>query len=247
MIMSSKKRRKSKSLTVKKQKHSTFMKPEEIKERLDDTESVLAQQGKRIDELEKKEIKFPEIHIPDYSKEFEELKSRITEALKQPDKLELEEVKIHISKALKQPDSIGSIAETIRRLERLDGLVKQLPELVIPVRHHHHFEHKSKWWLTGGIVLLLITSIASGLCYSFYRENRMLHDNDVKFRMIRQRYPATVRWADSTFYRDPEDVEKVTEKLEAQDLAVAEAEAIARQKQQEAKEAKSAVNKLKRQ
>jgi hypothetical protein len=223
------------------------MKSEEIQERMDDTESVLAQQGKRIIELEKKEIKFPEIHIPDYSKEFEELKSHITRVLKQSDKSELEELKAHISEVLKQPDSIGFIAETIGRLERLDGLAKQLPELVIPVRHHHHFENKSKWWLTAGIVLLLITSIASELCYSLYRENHRLHDNDVKFRMIRQRYPIATRWADSTFYRDPKEVEKVTEKLEAQDLAVAEAEAIARQKQQEAKEAKSAVSKLKRQ
>lgn len=223
------------------------MKPEEIKERMDDTESVLIQQGKRITELEKKEVILPKIHIPDYKQEFEKLKSYISEALKQPDKSDLEEVKIHINEALKQPDSIGSIAETIGRLERLDNLVKQLPQLVIPYKHHHHFENKSKGLVFGSIALLLISSITSGLCYGLYHENRRLHNNDVKFRMVRRCYPTAVQWADSVFYRNPEDAEKVTEKLEAQDLAVAEAEAIAKQKQQEAKEAKSAVSKLKRQ
>lgn len=222
------------------------MKPEEIMERMDDTESVLIQQGKRIRELEKKEVVLPEIHIPDYKQEFEELKAHISETLKQPGKPALEEVKAHINEALTQPGSIGSLAETIGRLERLDGLIKQLPEIVIPFKHHHHFENKSKGLVFGGIALLLLVSITSGLCYSLFQENRRLHDNDVKFRMVRQRYPMAVQWADSTFYRDAGEAEKVTQKLEAQDLAVAEAEAIAKQKQQEAKEAKSTVNKLKR-
>lgn len=133
------------------------------------------------------------------------------------------------------------------RSEHLEGLFKQLPETVTQVEHHHHFGNKSKWGLMGGIALLLITSIVSGLCYSLYQQNRRLHDNDVKLRMVRQGWPAAVRWADTTFYHDPQDAEKVIEKLEVKALALAEAEATAKQKQQEAKEAKSAVSKLKKQ
>ncbi|MGI4751429.1 MAG: hypothetical protein ACRYFB_12420 [Janthinobacterium lividum] len=224
------------------------MKPEEMMERLDDTESVLKQQDKRIKDLEQKEVKLPEINIPDYSQAFEALKSQLTAALKQPDPSALEEVKTDISEVLKQLGSLGFLTQTtLTRLGRLEGMVKQLSETVTQVKHHHHFEKKSKWLLTGSIALLLLISIASGLCYGLYQQNCRLHDNDVKFRMVRQNLPIATRWIDSTFYHDPEDAERVTEKLEAQAQALAEAEAIARQKLQEAKDAKSAVRKLKKQ
>lgn len=41
------------------------MKPEELMERMDDTELVLSQQDKRITELENKEVVLPQIHTPD--------------------------------------------------------------------------------------------------------------------------------------------------------------------------------------
>jgi hypothetical protein len=45
------------------------MKDKEVAERMQDTEAVLEQQGKRIAELENKEIKTPNLDIPDYSME----------------------------------------------------------------------------------------------------------------------------------------------------------------------------------
>ncbi|MGI4806112.1 MAG: hypothetical protein ACRYFL_15205 [Janthinobacterium lividum] len=193
------------------------MKPEELMEKMDETHGVLILLGKRIDELAKKEVVLPQVHIPDYSREFEELKSQLTEALKQPEKSALEEVKTDMAKTLTRLGSIGFLVkEMVSQMERLESRVKQLPETVTQTQHHHHLGNKSKWLLASGIVLLLVTSIASGLYYSLYRENRRLHDNDVKFRMVRQSSPAATRWVDSTFYRDPENAEKVTEKLEAQ-------------------------------
>ena len=222
------------------------MKPEELMEKMDETQGVLILLSKRIEELAKKEVVPP--HIPDYSQAFEELKSQLTDALKQPDQSALEEVKTDMAKTLTRLGSIGFLVkEMVSQMERLEGRVKQLPKTVTEVKHHHHFENRSKWWLTGGIVLLLLISIVSGLYYSLYRENRRLHDNDVKFRMVRQNLPIATRWIDSAFYHDPQGAERDIEKQEAQALAVAQAEALARQKLQEAKEAKSAVRKLKKQ
>jgi hypothetical protein len=45
------------------------MKDKEIAERMQDTEAVLEQQGKRIAELENKEIKTPQFDTPNYSLE----------------------------------------------------------------------------------------------------------------------------------------------------------------------------------
>lgn len=45
------------------------MKDKEMAERMQDTEAVLEQQGKRITELENKEIETPHLDIPDYSME----------------------------------------------------------------------------------------------------------------------------------------------------------------------------------
>lgn len=224
------------------------MKPEELMEKMDETHGVLILLGKRIDELAKKEVVLPQVPIPDYSREFEELKSLVTRGLKQPGKSALEEIKTDMAKESKTLSSIGFLTKAlVERSEHLETLVKQLPKTVTQVKHHHHLDNKSKWLLASGIVLLLVTSIVSGLYYSLYRENRRLHDNDVKFRMVRQNLPIATRWIDSTFSLDPENEEKAVENKEAQAMELAEAEAIAKQKLQEAKDAKSAVRKLKKQ
>ncbi|RZK34963.1 MAG: hypothetical protein EOO61_12715, partial [Hymenobacter sp.] len=138
------------------------MKPEELMEKMDETHGVLILLGKRIDELAKKEVMLPEIHIPDYSRELEELKSLVTRALKQPGKAALEEIRTDIASIAKESKALGSIGfltkALVERSEHLETLVKQLPKTVTEVKHHHHLENKSKWLLAGGIVLLLFTS-----------------------------------------------------------------------------------------
>lgn len=220
-------------------------------EKMDETHEVLILLAKRIDELAKKEVVLPEIHIPDYSRELEELKSLVTRALKQPGKAALEEIRTDIASIAKESKALGSIGfltkALVERSEHLETLVKQLPKTVTQTQHHHHLGNGSKWMLAGLFVLSMVTSIICGFGYSLYRENARLHNNDVKLRMIRQRYPTAVQWADTTFYHDPQNAEKVTQELEAKALAIAEANATARQKQQEAEDAKSAVRKLKQQ
>ncbi|RYY25143.1 MAG: hypothetical protein EOP41_05385 [Sphingobacteriaceae bacterium] len=224
------------------------MKPEELMEKMDETHEVLILLGKRIDELAKKEVVRPEIRIPDYSRELEELKSLVTRTPRQSGKSALEEMKIYILEVMNKLGSVDFRTKGMtERFEHLDSLIGQLPKTVTQTQHHHHLGNGSKWMLAGLFVLSMVTSIICGFGYSLYRENARLHDNDVKLRMIRQRYPTAVQWADTTFYHDPQNAEKVTQELEAKALAIAEANATARQKQQEAEDAKSAVRKLKQQ
>ena len=227
------------------------MNPEELMEKMDETHGVLILLGKRIDELAKKEVLLPQVPIPDYSRELEELKSLVTRALKQSGKAALEEIKTDMANIAKETKALGSIGfltkALVERSEHLETLVKQLPKTVTEVKHHHHLGKESKWTLASMIVLLLITSIACGAGYSLYRENARLHDNDIRLRMVRHDWPRIVGLVDSVFYHNPENAEKVIQELEAQALDLAEAEAKAKQKLQEAKDANSAVRKLKKQ
>lgn len=53
------------------------MKPEELDDRLADLENVLALHGKRLAGMEERQTQQPEINIPDYNPNFEELKRLI--------------------------------------------------------------------------------------------------------------------------------------------------------------------------
>ena len=175
------------------------MKPEEIEERLADAENVLALHGKRIanieereTKLEEREINQPEIKVPDYSRHFEELKT-----------------------LLKEHSLAYSSLQIYAQITSFQKTISQLPK-VLPVEHHHYFTDKSKVFLIGGIGLLLISALMVGLCFSLYLENSRMKENDIKFRMIRQSIPETARWADTTYRRNPGEVEQKLRKLEAE-------------------------------
>lgn len=163
------------------------MKQEEMEERLLDVERVLALQGKRLENLEEKPAPNPPqiSQAPDCRSQFEELKA----LLKRHD-LSVQALQIY---AL-----IASIQETVTKLPK-----------VLPVRHHHHFEDRSRGFLIGGIVCLVVNAISAGLCFSLYRENSRLQENNMKYRMIRQAHPETAQWADSAYIHAPEEVKQL--------------------------------------
>jgi len=176
------------------------MTPQELEERVADTERVLALHGKRLEKLEERGEPAPAKpaqenegqapHAPDFSAQFEELKK----LLRRQD-LSVQALQVH---AL-----ISSFRDTISKLPK-----------VLPVRHHHHLGDGAKGLVTGGVVLLVATAVSAGLSFGLYRENGRLRDSDLKLRMIRQIYPAAAAWADSTYARSPEEALKSVEKLE---------------------------------
>jgi len=86
---------------------------------------------------------------------------------------------------------------------------------IIPVQHQHIFDRWAKGFLISITSLSLFTAVSIGACMSLWSENKLLHANDLKFRMIRLTYPSTAVWADSVYYHDPDGAEQATEKVEA--------------------------------
>ena len=89
------------------------MKPEELAERLNDTEFVLTQHGKKLDELEQREVKVPEIQVPDYSQEFKWIRHTLLQRLNSNDTGEIK--------------------------QRLFGLAEQIKKEPKPVVNRYHF------------------------------------------------------------------------------------------------------------
>lgn len=88
------------------------MKPE-LAERLNDTEFVLSQHGKKLEELEQREIKVPEIQVPDYSQEFKWIRHALLQCLNSNDTVEIK--------------------------QRLFGLAEQIRKEPKPVINQYHF------------------------------------------------------------------------------------------------------------
>ena len=185
-----------------------------IEERLEEQEEVLQLMLTKLQTLENRKIEFPEIHIPNYSNQLEILKR--------------DRLRVNHSYPVEKID------EQVTKIQNLTG---RIPETT-KVRHHHHFEDRSKGFIIGGVILLLVCAMAVGIAVSMWKENGRLDENSVKFRIIRQGHPNIAYWADTTYSREPEAMQLLTERLEAEQLAVAQAEAVAREKALDSKQKK---------
>jgi hypothetical protein len=166
---------------------------QEIQEQLQDNQEITINLDSRVRELEERKVIFPEMKVPDYTVHFKEIK----EMLEQKRQSLYQEV---------QTELIDNLVAK---------LAHKLPEKTKTVMRHH-FDNSAKSLFTGGIILILTTAAAVGFAVTFWRENQRLHDVDVKFRMIKQQYPSTALWADTTYYKNPRVAEEVTERLEVE-------------------------------
>ncbi|OKL39992.1 hypothetical protein [Pontibacter flavimaris] len=170
------------------------MRPEELEERLSDTERVLGLHAKRLKELEEREVPQASKPIPlqssiDYTSHFEDLKA-----------------------LFKEHDISKHSLQLYALIKSFWTAYTKLPK-VLPVRHYHHFEDKSRSFIIGGFMLLLATAVSVGLCFSLHQENSRLQENSIKYEMLKQAYPEVALWADSTYRSDPEGAEKYVELL----------------------------------
>ena len=166
---------------------------QEIQEQLQDNQEISIKLDSRVRELEERKVVVPEIKVPDYTVHFKE----IIEMLGQ------------------QPQSLNQEVQTELIVNLVARLAHKLPEKTKTVMRHH-FDGSTKSLFIGGIILILTTAAAVGFAVTIWRETQRLHDVDVKFRMIKQQYPRTALWADTTYYSNPRISEEVTEKLEAE-------------------------------
>ncbi len=113
------------------------------------------------------------------------------------------------------------------------------------VRHHHHFDLRSKGFMISAAVLLLSTAISIAVAISNYKESNRLQESDIKFRVTRQLSPVLTARVDSIYYEDPERAELETQKREAHELTVKEAEAQLMDRRIEVKAAENILKQLK--
>lgn len=101
-------------------------------------------------------------------------------------------------------------------------------------------------FIIGGIISLILLVIFIGISLNLWGENQRMKDNDIKFRMVLQIDPKTGYKADSLYHSDPDEMQKKTEQMEADQRAAIKADAEAKQKEQELFEAKKKAKKFKK-
>lgn len=116
----------------------------------------------------------------------------------------------------------------------------------LEIRNHHHFDLRSKGFIISAAAFLIVTALSVAVAISSYRESSRLRESDLKFRIARQLSPALTAKADSIYYRDPNRAEFETQRLEAHELSVKQAEALLKQKQKEINDAQKVLKKLKK-
>lgn len=170
---------------------------------------------KKVEELEKREIKFP-----DYTPQFDELKSIIN-----------------------QQNTQYPAEEFQSQLNEFGVKIDLIPK-AIPVKHILDVETKKVLKLFAILVLLVIVSV--GIAIHLLFRNRDLQAGADKFHMIRQSSPGIALWADTTYLADPKEAIKKADSLEAMaaDLAAAQREAM--EKKQASDLAKQKVRELRR-
>lgn len=189
----------------------------ELSDRLHTAEALLIKQGRQLKELEAAQAKDKPV---DYAPYFEEIRQLLQQ----------------------QPVSESS-ADLPAQLEALSKSMLALPK-ALPVEHHHHIEDSARYFALGAVGLLLITALAAGCCFSLYRQNTELAAHDLKYRLIRLYHPHLTQWADSVYERSPEKMPELVERLESRQLLIRQAAELARQKQEEAREAAQQLKRL---
>ncbi len=219
------------------------MKPQEIQEQLQDSQEALVKMGEQLKDGQDVIIKIDERvnllenKLPvDYKEQFAEIKDQIKAY-----QLQVGALIDNFGKCLY---AIAGIESTLKEL--FESQKKQLKEWPEQLKVVHRFEDKTKWRFIGGAILFLFSSVLIGVSLYLLSENGRMKDNDVKFRMVRQGFPATAYRIDTLYNSNPDFMEKQTKQLEAQQTAIAEAEAATKQISEEAKEAKRKANKLKK-
>lgn len=183
-------------------------------EQLDSIEETLQLLIRKFDELAGRQIKFPEIKVPDYTAYLQQIHLRL--------------------KVLERHNSADTVSRLIENLIReIDGIPRE-----IPMRHHHHVETSSRGFVITALILIMSSALAIGLGAHLWWTNRSLKENDLKYRMIRFEHPKASEWADDTYRKDPKTARRATQELEKEERAILKAEAEARRELKEASEAR---------
>lgn len=211
------------------------MNTEEIHERLQDSQEAVIRVEERVAELEKKEA--ASAGIKNYDGQFNEIKKLLENHAGQDKTLLLQE------KIKEQVQAVTRLISFIREsAQSQEYIIRELPK---SVKVNHQFEDKARGFIIGCVTLLIVTALTTGAALYLWSDNRRMQENDIKFRMIRQIDPDIAYRTDTLYHQNPEAIEAETRRLEARQLAVAQAEAALTKSKERAAEAEKRLKKLK--
>jgi len=163
---------------------------EKNEQRLEELEEVLQRTLNKVQKLESQKIELPEIKIPDYIPQFNELKEGIAR------------------------HNLSYTAMQIQtQILELKKSITSLPKK-IPIQHYYHFTDRSKGSIIAAMILLITCAFSVGTTITLWKENRKIRENSIKFRMIRQGFPKAARWADTAYYKYPVATERLIDSLD---------------------------------
>src|SRR5690606_39187254 len=88
----------------------------------------------------------------------------------------------------------------------------------------HHVAPSSLGILSIMITLVITSVFALGWGIASHNEKKTLKANNIKFRMLRQHWPAITKNIDSTYYENPKKAEEIISKLEEERELIKSAE-----------------------
>jgi len=214
------------------------MNTQEIQEQLQDNQELTIKLGERMTSAE--EILAKLMDVKDYSGQLDELKELIIKIAEQDKTAPIPQ---EMSRQVIATENLMLTIEASTKRQEI--IFKDFPKK-LEVKLLHRFEDKTKGFIIGGLVLFTLSAVLTGICFYLWNVNSKLKDNDIKFRMVRQMAPSIAHKADTLYYPDPDEMEKKTKQLEAQQFALAAAEAVAKRVEQEALQAKKEAKRLKK-
>jgi len=131
-----------------------------------------------------------------------------------------------------------------QQIDELKDVVATVPK-VIRVKNSHHLGAWSKNLIIGLVVCFVITAASIGTALYFYHQNDRLNREAYNFWLVRALYPDVAKTIDTKLAEDPKGFIEMAEKAMVKQQAISAAEAVAAQAEQDQKEAKQKLEKVK--
>lgn len=208
------------------------MNEKELQTAVKDQQEIVVLMDKRVQQLEKKQSE-----NKDYSAELAQINKKLEHVATVEDLAELQ------ASNNSQIATMGADIMDIKEQQTIQGnIMSELPKRM-KFQIEHRFTDQQRPYIIACVVMLLVWALSLFVSIQLYQENSTLHDNDIKFRMVRLFYPHVTLDIDSTYSASPKELEKWIKQEEERLHAIRKAEENAEQSEQEAKKAKENAKK----
>ncbi|WP_419699847.1 hypothetical protein [Mucilaginibacter sp. NFX135] len=131
-----------------------------------------------------------------------------------------------------------------QQIDELKDVVATVPK-VIRVKNSHHLGAWSKNLIICLVVCFVTMAVSIGTALYFYHQNDRLNREAYNFWLVRALYPEVAKTIDAKLTEDPKGFIDKAEKAMVKQQAIIAAEAVAAQAEQNQKEAKRKLEKVK--